>query len=324
MLGTSAINVPYQACSLRWFESESELDVYDLALFAALAYEDETTVRDVLNVSYPAWVLKDSIQRRSLSTVRALHLLSPSNDVSVVVIRGSWTFLDMVQDCDIWTESVFAKMTVRAIPFGSYFAPLETMQALVHAISFLERLFPVQRRHYYEGVSTSLKDLAVAHGEDKVLVVGHSLGGGVAHISGVQNNVRAVSFNGPGIAYAARKLGLDSQAIAEKTYTIMTDGDMVSRVDLHLGGVQDIRCKGSEVVEAANCHKVTDQAAEILESCGFERKGCLLSSGPKPSTLEVVCTRAESTPAPTITPTSTPTPAPTTTPTSTPTSALRL
>jgi hypothetical protein len=70
------------------------------------------------------------------------------------------------------------------VSFEVQFAQIEGMQTLMYAMSFLERLFPIQWWHYYEDVSKFPKDLAVVNGEDKILVVG-SLGGGLSHIFGV-------------------------------------------------------------------------------------------------------------------------------------------
>jgi lipase ATG15 len=46
-----------------------------------------------------------------------------------------------------------------------------------------------------------------------LLIIGHSLGGGLAKIVGVTNNVTAISISGPGILLSRHKFGLSKTGI---------------------------------------------------------------------------------------------------------------
>ena len=106
---------------------------------------------------------------------------------------------------------------------------------------------------------------------DKLLVIGHSLGGGVAKISGIKAGVKSVAFNSPGLLFSAQRLDLRTNDINAGVVNIRSETDAISAIDSLGGVVQTIKCFEANG-DWVSCHSVINQAAELQAACRFADK----------------------------------------------------
>ena len=77
----------------------------------------------------------------------------------------------------------------------------------------------------------------------EVVIVGHSLGGGLASIVASIVEIPGVSISGPGIVNLYKKLRIGSKEhISENVISIFLSHDPVPAVDTHIGSVFSIPC----------------------------------------------------------------------------------
>ena len=115
----------YPICNSRWLDAE--LDVYDLAMFANIAYADDNSTDHFLQLGYSDWH-RDST--RSYSRVR-YHVFS--NNVTaehLVAVRGTEVTADWFQNAQLWGQAIVYQMTI-----GQLFEPpLVTVSAIQHIV----------------------------------------------------------------------------------------------------------------------------------------------------------------------------------------------
>lgn len=102
-----------------------------------------------------------------------------------------------------------------------------------------------------------------------VAVTGHSLGGGLAIITGAMAGVPAVALSGPNaiLTRKALKPQISVEALDSFTFNIVPDRDWIPRVDDLAQNFQQIRCR-DERVGAFDCHDKTRSLCELLYVCG--------------------------------------------------------
>ena len=101
--------------------------------------------------------------------------------------------------------------------------------------------------------------------EDNVVMVGHSLGGGLAQIVGVRHNFTTFSFSGPGIKMSHRKFNIrDVESIDQLVVSIQPERDVVPMIDIQSLNVNHISCKKSTL----DCHSMTRTICELVTQCG--------------------------------------------------------
>merc|ERR1711920_296279 len=115
-------------------------------------------------------------------------------------------------------------------------------------------------------------------------LTGHSLGGGIAMISGVQTKTPAYALSGPN-AILGRKTydpPLELEEINQWTFNIVPDRDAVPRIDLLAQNSQDIRCLAPRNKPYA-CHRATRSLCELMYKCGSHGRpifcNCVLEYG---------------------------------------------
>lgn len=122
-----------------------------------------------------------------------------------------------------------------------------------------------------------------------VVVIGHSLGGGLSMINGAQENVKSFALSGPNVILTRKSLEpvVSRQELDTYTFNVIPERDLITMVDNPAKNNQRIRCRGDESNLAA-CHDAKRSICEILYSCGSSDRPvlceCVSSYGyPAPS-----------------------------------------
>lgn len=107
------------------------------------------------------------------------------------------------------------------------------------------------------------------------IIVGHSLGGGLAKLSGIALNFSSVliSVSGPGITHAHatvdRTKDIPISAINGRIFNIYHDRDLVPWVDKQEGLIQIVTCP--KHYRRLQCHSVTPLFCHVVQICGNPR-----------------------------------------------------
>ena len=140
-----------------------------------------------------------------------------------------------------------------------------------------------------------------------VEVVGHSLGGGLAIITGAQTGTQAIALSGPNAGISGRSFDppVDHEALNRYTFNIIPNHDIVPRFDDRADNFQIIRCD-TTLNNFLACHDFTRSFCEIIYTCGTGNRPAVcechtLYGYPKPltdgnETFDEVCARKNSQP----------------------------
>lgn len=100
---------------------------------------------------------------------------------------------------------------------------------------------------------------------EQVIMTGHSLGGGIAHIVGIRLKLRSVAFGAPGIVLSHKKFGIsDLKSVHSRTFTVASSNDIVPLIGWQGGEVHHVECvaKTSEL-----CHVMEFMIGAIWHNC---------------------------------------------------------
>ena len=171
------------------------LSIADFALLASLAYETEDRVVEGLNHYFQGWGsatnrqpstrkkwrIEGRPQSESFSDsdwVRFFMFTSEDNSTTVITVRGTLSFLDVLQDVALWL--VPALMQVM-----NFVGPDISTGSWGQAISSLSRLIPlstVNTERSFSSVLAATQFVMKSHPQRLFYLAGHSLGGGVAKL----------------------------------------------------------------------------------------------------------------------------------------------
>ena len=113
-------------------------------------------------------------------------------------------------------------------------------------------MYPSSVDNYYQAVeaymlNNNVPDLKISNKEYGI-VVGHSLGGGVAQIvaarlyEGGRKNVLSIGISSPGTVLSSQKFGFDPESLSFTSVTIAGKRDPVPMVDEHAGLMEFVEC----------------------------------------------------------------------------------
>jgi lipase ATG15 len=194
------------------------------------------------------------------------------NGVGVVSIRGTTgNGFDALSDANLWSAAALAQWIRAIMPLGSFFTPV--LQYLVEIVSYIESDHLAEIA-YYRQTSAFVKHVD-NQGSDSVrkyehiMITGHSLGGGLAMISGAQQKVPAVALSGPNALISRRTFrpSISKSDLEKYTFNIVPDRDIVPRLDDLSQNYQRINCRTS-LNNPIECHFAMRSLCEILLSCG--------------------------------------------------------
>lgn len=257
----------YVFCSAR----VHNLTLVDYALFSLLPYfEDSSADAAARNALYRQAFFPDfelvARQAPLVTRVQFLDLYSAERNLSVIAVRGTGLFdmLDWVQDLDLWVEAGTFQFFSLLFP-GLNLWPTDLVAQVIKIISNIDAILTDRNRFYHEEVVHYVR---VAMRSRSVVVVGHSLGGGIAKIVGASVQTKAVAFAAPSIVAQRKKLNISLDSIAKHVINVAPTHDITSLFGEKGGCSLTINCLEKR---PDMCHLPMHSACDLISKCGHPR-----------------------------------------------------
>ena len=297
------LNLFYPTCQLGkglTLPNGNNTALVDYVFLGSLAYTDNNNTQIYLNqwfglddsivsnsdsvpraINNPQIVqdFKDSHKQYGGSPVHYKFLTFPKNPTfGVVMLRGSATGWDFLTDAQLWGAAAFHQMLRALLPLGEVFTPI--LHKTVSFTAILETN-SIQKVSYYKEVSAFVNWIKVSRNYTTVQITGHSLGGGLALISGAQTGTAAVGISAPNSVLSRDTIDppVTLEALNSLTLNIVPKRDIIPMVDDKADLYQIIECRAAATA-FSDCHKRVRSLCEIMYSCG---------TGPRPA----ICMCAE-------------------------------
>jgi lipase ATG15 len=276
--------LPYPTCSLDFNSggpTGGVVNTIDFAFMAAMAYETNATR---LQEFYDEWFgpgvamnmpdvvsdFRNQTQRETSPVTYSLasfpNFTSTGDPIGVVSIRGSQNSWDWLTNAQLWSAALGMQFLQSFLPFGFVWHPI--MDELVKGISIVESE-SIRRVSYYVETTDFVQWLQ-GNGEfGDIKVTGHSLGGGLAIITGAQTGASGVAISGPNAMLSRKAFDppISEEALNTFTFNVIPDRDVVPRV----GGVahlfENVDCT-APARDVFGCHTSTRTLCELLYKCG--------------------------------------------------------
>uniref|UniRef100_A0A7S3PDK4 Fungal lipase-type domain-containing protein n=1 Tax=Amphora coffeiformis TaxID=265554 RepID=A0A7S3PDK4_9STRA len=270
--------IHYPTCSLTSdfaIPGSNETSLADYAYIAGIAYTAPESMPDVLDKWFGEGVAVDQNDfvmkyRESLKSDSAVHyklITFPSNpEFAIVSIRGTNNGWDMISDAQLWSASWLAQQVRAMLPFGEIWNPI--LEELVEMIGVLQN-DSLKKVAFYVQTSNFVKWLKDNDKFDMLRVTGHSLGGGLAMITGAQTQTPAVGLSGPNTIITRKTLfpPVTVENLDKYTFNIIPDRDPVPAIDDPAKNMQKIHCL-APANNFVDCHTSTRSLCEIQYTCG--------------------------------------------------------
>lgn len=176
----------------------------------------------------------------------------------LVTVRGSKISHDWINDANLWIESAFQCLV--PYPLGSILT------------FFPDSVRPFTKyRNVYEPLTQFIAQRLKVVNKSEILVLGHSLGGGLAKISAAQNGIQSIGFSAPGILGLTHKLNLTYDQILQSTFDVIPHRDLVPKID-YQGWSFFFPC----TTDVVSCHFIQNTIQYFQHACGDPKQRCFL------------------------------------------------
>ena len=158
------------------------LTTMDLIYLTKTAYFANST--NEVSHQFALWFGDDFAEYWNVSTLSIhakeptfYHIYNKQYNFDLIVVRGTRGATDILQDISLWSEVSTFQLFSLLIPLTDLF-PMSFIRYFVESASFSEHIIaPNVRQKYDTPVYEFIRDNIMTHGDDYVIVAGHSLGG---------------------------------------------------------------------------------------------------------------------------------------------------
>ncbi|GMF42416.1 unnamed protein product [Phytophthora fragariaefolia] len=272
----------YASCSNRW----NGLSLIDLAFFAEAAYFDPlsndtaefiSTIFD--NELGDVHVHLPALNTKTGSKLDFFEAYLPKLNTSVISVRGTdiWRFTDFVEDVKMFFEPVVFSVLSSIFPTIRIW-PDVTFSTLIELYSEMIGLFGLQHESWYYH---ELLDYVTSLTDRKVVLTGHSMGGGIARLVGSIVGTTSVTFSPPGFVQSYSKLvhhiggtsmKVDRASLHHRSFAVVPEYDPITMIDAQAGMTQKISCDTPHLSMQLSCHMLEGTLCNLVEHCGSARR----------------------------------------------------
>ncbi|KAL3924436.1 MAG: hypothetical protein SGILL_001047, partial [Bacillariaceae sp.] len=243
----------YATCSLtniRGGFGEGTL-MFDYIAMATLAYTSEDLTQEGLDEWFGEGVAVDRTDivdefRAVYDTSNAAVFFKlfefPSIGLGVISIRGTSNNWDMLADSQLWSAAALMQGIRFVLPAGEIWTPI-----LDQLVSWINRLQgqALEKVSFYILTTEFANYMKNRTDFIDIQVTGHSLGGGLAMVTGAQAKIPAVGVSGPNALISGRSFEppVSAEDMNHYTFNIVPNRDIVPMLDDKADQFQAIRCE---------------------------------------------------------------------------------
>ena len=263
----------YPICNMRWYNQKSTssdnfITLLDVIPVAGVVYSAPSTRNDDRPVIES--VIKTTFENTNLSNVEIEYLNKPSEfgrsvviyfrdqKIRLMAIRGTVTLSELLYDFNIYSIPQSLHIFDKLTPVISIL-PDQVLRTLVKNLS-LDNAF--LRNNKFDSILKIAKEFKEKSdaADDEFIIAGHSLGGVFAGIISAKLGVPGIALSSAGLNSMLLRFGVeDDDQIRKNLTTVILEKDLVSKVDKHLGSINEITCKYG----ADQCHNPLALLCEV-------------------------------------------------------------
>ena len=226
--------------------------------------EIEEYMKLFFDEDYEIKVKGNLVNKADTVTMVQYNVKNKKNDLTILAIKGTSITTDMYIDAQLYVSSILLSILF------SFSLTTEkdskTFKLIEYSLSIPYRIF--FRFLIIDKYMNDLKDAFIENEysfHNNVVIVGHSLGGGLAKLFGRFIGKQAISLSGPGInAFQSLwKYEKNSENFAISAIDLIPDMDLVPRVEVSGGTIYRIICKSGVLT----CHGKELSLCETLIMC---------------------------------------------------------
>ncbi len=258
---SSVFNIPIQLYipfinDAYYYNDDTKTSSFDTDNYKNLFFDDQYTIE-----------VKGNLIKNNDKGVKMIqyNIENRKNNVTVLSIKGTSYKKDLFLDAHLYFPSLLLNLL-------STFSTLDQQKELT-TFKFIEYALSIPYRIFFQFliIDDYLEELIKAYKEnehtfnDNVIIVGHSLGGGLAKIFGRLIKKQAISLSGPGVNafHSLWEYEGDSDNFELTAIDLIPDMDLVPRVDISGGTIYRIVCIESPI----QCHYKELSLCEVLIMC---------------------------------------------------------
>jgi lipase ATG15 len=136
-------------------------------------------------------------------------------------VRGTTNSWDALTDAQLWSGAILMQILRFFLPAGEVWTPI--IDRLIYVLSYLQSA-SIDEVSFYRDTTSFVKYLQNRSSEYPGLAItGHSLGGGLAMISGAQTGTPAVAMSGPNAMLSKRSFipEITKEDLDSKTFNVI-------------------------------------------------------------------------------------------------------
>lgn len=205
---------------------------------------------------------------------------------AAVAVRGTQNAWDLFTDCQLWGAAALLQMIRALLPFGYIWDPiLDEMIVLLSKV----QSGSIERLSFYKSTTKFVEYLQESGNYTSITILGHSLGGGVAIITGAQTHIQAVGVSGPNAMISRQRFKVTVEELEQYTFNVIPDRDPIGAIDDPTKNVQRIECRAAQNT-VIDCHAAVRTLCEAIYVCGTGSRPAIcecttLFGYPKPDPL---------------------------------------
>jgi len=183
--------------------------------------------------------------------------------LDIIAIRGTDNSFDILADVELWASSFIMNILQSSVPIFSIYA-MEAREFLGYAMHLPRFMF--KNYSLINGYISFISEYVLSVPQS--IIIGHSLGGGLAKLIAAITGRQAISFSGPGVQALASFYIWKDTNIAHSYINVVPRLDPVASVDAATGSDFLIPCNEG----IFQCHSITRTICMISTLCGNYQK----------------------------------------------------
>uniref|UniRef100_A0A7S4VR19 Fungal lipase-type domain-containing protein n=1 Tax=Ditylum brightwellii TaxID=49249 RepID=A0A7S4VR19_9STRA len=273
-------NLRYPACVLQkefLVGGDIQPIAIDYAFASQNAYKSLDTAQDQLDLwfgvknaaVYNETAVETFKKERGFLGSRSVYGLVEFPSVpgfAVIVVRGTKNAFDFLTDIQIYGAAALLQLVRFLLPAGDAWTPI--LHRVASFMNILENSSLTNVTPYRE--TTEFIKYLKEQGRYKQLhITGHSLGGGIAMISGAQTETPAIAISGPNLRLSRLTFQppVSEEAVNIFTLNYIPRRDIVPMIDDRGDLVQQIQCN-TGVNNPFGCHLGGRTVCQLMHDCG--------------------------------------------------------